>query len=40
MKQMTLLDLVEPAPQPREAAAKSAKRESEALQPLASRMRP
>ena len=40
MKQMTLLDLAEPAPQPREGSAKSTKPESEALQPLASRMRP
>ena len=40
MKQMTLLDLADPAPQPREASAKSTKSESEALQPLASRMRP
>ena len=40
MKQMTLLDLAEPAPPPREAAAKTTKSESEALQPLASRMRP
>ena len=40
MKQMTLLDLAEPAPPPREAAAKTTKPESEALQPLASRMRP
>ncbi len=40
MKQMTLLDLADPAPQPREASAKSTKPESEALQPLASRMRP
>jgi putative ATPase len=37
---MTLLDLADPAPQPREASAKSTKPESEALQPLASRMRP
>ena len=40
MKQMTLLDLADPAPQPREASTKSTKTESEALQPLASRMRP
>ena len=40
MKQMTLLDLAEPAAQPREPAAKSTKSEGEALQPLASRMRP
>ena len=40
MKQMTLLDLAEPAPPPREAAAKTTRPESEALQPLASRMRP
>ena len=40
MKQMTLLDLADPAPQQREASAKSTKSESEALQPLASRMRP
>jgi putative ATPase len=40
MKQMTLLDLAEPAAQPRESAAKSSKSEGGALQPLASRMRP
>ena len=42
MKQMTLLDLdlAEPTPQPRAVASKSVRAESEALQPLASRMRP